>query len=56
VWGCVDEVGEGDEGGGEADCRAIEGCNEDFGVRVEGVGYVEVVCDEGFEPLLALVN
>jgi hypothetical protein len=35
VWGCIDEVGEGDEGGGEADCGAVEGCDEDFGVRVE---------------------
>jgi hypothetical protein len=31
----VDEVGEGDEGGGEADCGAIEGCDEDFGMGVE---------------------
>jgi hypothetical protein len=43
VWGCVDEVGEGDEGGGEADCGAVEGCDEDFGVGVELVMFGLVV-------------
>jgi hypothetical protein len=52
----VDEVGEGDEGGGEADCRAVERGDEDLGVRVEGVRDVQVIGDEGFEPGLALVD
>jgi hypothetical protein len=43
VWGRVDEVGEGDEGGGEADCGAVEGCDEDFGVGVELVMFGLVV-------------
>ena len=39
--GCaVDEIRECDEGSGEADCGAVEGCDEDFGVGVESVGYV----------------
>lgn len=49
----VDEVRMGDEGGGEADGGAVEGCDEDFGVRVEGLGDVEVVGEEGAEPVLA---
>lgn len=49
----VDEVCVGDERGGEAYGRAVEGCDEDLGVRVEGVRGVEVVGDEGFEPVLA---
>jgi hypothetical protein len=53
---CVNEVGEGDEGGGEANCGPVEGCYEDFGVGVEGVGYVQVVGDEALQPLLALVD
>lgn len=56
VWGGVDEVGEGDEGGGEADGGAVERGHEDVGVRVEGVGDVEVVGDKGLEPHLALVK
>ena len=54
--GCVDEVGEGDEGGGEADGGAVEGGDEDFGVRVEGVCYFEVVGDEVFEGVAADVD
>lgn len=49
----VDEVGVGDEGGREADGGAVEGGDEDFGVGVEGLGYVEVVGEEGAEPVLA---
>ena len=55
VWGGVDEVGEADEGGGEAYGGAVEGCDEDLGVRVEGLGGVDVVGDEGGEPLLVEV-
>jgi hypothetical protein len=55
VRGGVDEVREADEGGGEAYGRAVEGCDEDFGVRVEGLGGVDVVGDEGGEPLLVEV-
>jgi hypothetical protein len=55
VRGSVDEVGEADEGGGEAYGGAIEGCDEDLGVRVEGLGRVDVVGDEGREPLLVQV-
>jgi hypothetical protein len=55
VRGGVDEVREADEGGGEAYGRAVEGCDEDFGVRVEGLGGVNVVGDEGGEPLLVEV-
>lgn len=55
VRGGVDEVGEADEGGGEAYGGAVEGCDEDFGVRVEGLGCVDVVGDEGREPLLVQV-
>ena len=54
--GCVDEVGEGDEGGGEADGRAVERGDEDFGVRVEGVRYFEVVGYEGLEGFAAGVG
>lgn len=52
----VDEVGEGDEGRGEPDRRAVERRDQDLGVRVEGVRDVEVVGDEGFEPELAVVD
>lgn len=47
--GCaVDEVCVGDEGGGQADHGAVEAYDEDFGVGVEGLGYVEV---EGYAIL-----
>ena len=52
----VDEVGEGDEGGGEADGGAVESRDEDLRVRVEGVCDVEVVGDEGAEPVFAEVG
>lgn len=51
----VDEVGEGDQGGGETDGGAIERRHQDLGVRVEGVGDVQVVGDEALEPEAALV-
>jgi hypothetical protein len=51
VGSAVDEIRECDEGGGETDCGAVEGGYEDFGVRVEGVGYVEVVGYEVFDPV-----
>lgn len=53
--GGVNEVGEADEGGGEAYGGTVEGCDEDFGVGVEGLGGVDVVGDESGEPLLVEV-
>lgn len=53
MWSGVDEVAEGDEGGGEADGGAVKGSDEDFGVRVEGVCDEEVVGDEGLEHFAA---
>ena len=47
--GRVDEVAEGDEGGGETDGGTIEGGDEDFRVGVEGAGDFEVVGYEVFE-------
>ena len=52
----VDEVAEGDESGGETDCRAVESGDEDFGVRVEGVCYFEIVGHEGSEGFAADVG
>lgn len=54
--GRVDEVGEGDQRGGEADGGAVERGDEDFRVRVEGVRDFEVVGREGAEPVLAGVG
>lgn len=53
MWGAVDEVGEGDQSRGETDGRAVEGCDEDFGVRIECICDVEIVGDEGAEPFAA---
>ena len=44
--GGIDEVGERDEGGGEADGGAVESSNEDFRVSVEGICDIKVVGDE----------
>lgn len=49
--GGVNEVTEGDEGGGKPNSGSIEGGDEDFRMRVEGVGYFEVVGHEGAEPV-----
>lgn len=54
--GSVDEVGEGDEGGAEADGGAVERGDEDFRVRVEGVCDFEVVGHEAAEPVAARVG
>lgn len=40
----VYEVGVGDQGGGEAHDGAVETHDEDFGVGVEGLGDVKIVC------------
>lgn len=51
--GGVDEVGEGDEGGREADGGAVKSGDEDFRVCVEGVCYFEIVGNkvaEGVAP------
>jgi hypothetical protein len=55
VWRRVDKVREGDKCGGQTDGGAVERGYEDLRVRVEGVGYVEVVGDEIFEPMAASV-
>lgn len=52
----VDEVRPGDYGGGKTDCGPVEGGNEDFGVRGEGVRYGEVVGDEAAEPVVVGVG
>ena len=54
--GGVDEVGEGDESGGEADGGAVESGDEVFGGGVEGFCYFEVVGDEVFEGVAANVD
>ena len=43
MWGCVDEVGMGDQRGRKTNGRAVQRSDEDLGVRVKGVGDVEVV-------------
>lgn len=48
--GAVYEVRPSDYGGRKAHGRAVERGDEDFRVRVEGVCYFDVVCDEGGEP------
>ena len=56
--GAVDEIRVRDERGGEADDGAVEGCDEDLGVRVEGVCDFEVVAcyvAEGFAVDVAVV-
>lgn len=53
VRGGVDEVGEGDEGGGEADRGAVQRRDEDLGVVVEGAGDVDVVGDEAADEVAA---
>lgn len=55
MWSSVDEVRHSDERGGDAYDGAVEGGDEDFAVRVEGLGYVEIVGGEGLEPLLVLL-
>lgn len=54
--GGVDEVREADESCAEAYGGPVEGCHEDLGVRVEGLRRVDVVGDEGAEPLLVGVD
>lgn len=52
----VDEIRERDQGGGQPDGGAVERGDEDLGVRVEGVGYVEVVGYEVLQPRLSRVD
>lgn len=54
--GCIDEVTEGDEGGGKPNSRSIESGDENLRVRIEGVGYFEVVGHEGAEPVTAEIS
>lgn len=53
MWRAVDEVGVGDDCGGEADDGAVEADDEDFWVRGEGFCDVEVEGYECLEPLFA---
>ena len=53
--GRVYEIGVCGERGGETDCGAVEGGDQDLGVRVEGVGYVQVLGDAGVEGCFARV-
>jgi len=52
----VNKVRERDERGAQADGGAVQGGDEDLGVRVEGVRDVQVVSDEAAEPLLAGID
>ena len=56
MWGAVDEVRPGDQGGGQADHRAIEGGDEDFGMCVEGIRHFEVISHEAGQPVPADVG
>lgn len=52
----VDEVAERDERGRKTDCWAIEGCDENFGMCVEGVSDFEVIGYKTFECLATDVS
>lgn len=56
VRGAVDEVRVRDQGGRETDDGPVERRDEDLGVRVEGVGDLEVVGDEVAQGLAADVG
>ena len=56
MWGTVDEVGPGDQCSGEADHRAVESGYENLWMCVERIAYVEVVGNEGGEPVSADVS
>lgn len=56
MGGTVDEVGVRDKGGGEPYDRPVQPDDEDLGVRVEGLGYVQVEGDEGAKPCGPLVT
>lgn len=49
----VDEVRVGDEGGREANDGPVEAHDENLGMRVEGLGNVQIEGDEGAQPELA---
>lgn len=48
---CVDEVRECDESSRKTDSWTIQCCNENLGMCIECVGDVEVIRDEGLEPV-----
>lgn len=50
--GCVDEIRKAEQCGREPDSRAIERCNKDLRVAVEGLRGVKVVGYEVLEPPL----
>ena len=52
MWCGVDEVRETEKSGREPDGWTIESSYQDLGVRVEGLGGVEVVGGKGGQPLL----
>ncbi len=49
--GRINEIAEGNQGGRETNCRAIESRDEDFRMCVKGVSNVKVIGDEGAEPM-----
>lgn len=51
MWRGIYEVRQRNESGGKPNDGAVEGCNKDLWVGVEGVCYLCVVGNEGFEYL-----
>lgn len=49
MWYAIYEIREGNQGSGEAHNRAVESCDQDLRMRIEGLGYVQVVRDEAAE-------
>lgn len=47
----VNEITECNEGSRETNCWAVKGGDENFGMCVECMCYVEVVSNEVFEPM-----
>jgi len=48
----INKVGEGYKGGGKTDDGPVQTDDQDLGVRVEGLGDVEVVGDEVAQPVV----
>lgn len=45
----VNEICEASQSGGEANSGTVQGRNQDLWVGVEGMGDVQVLCDEALE-------
>lgn len=56
MWGRVDEVREPSKGSGEANGGTIEGDDKNLGVRVKGIGNVQVVGYEAGEEMTVHVS